>query len=788
VLVLGLCLWGLTARAETITANHTPWSGYWWPMKDGGLLTGRGYNGLPAPLDKYAVLDSANGAALKIAYANKYYKPGGDSWWGMCWEWALAASVEPEPTKASVFRNVPFHVGDKKALLTLAHSNDVVVFGNGADPVVFHSWLIEKVKGLGKVIVVDLDPGPEIWSYPVHKYEMTQQVVGNAVHVTCKIFYPDDFVHPDYVGMDLRFNRYTYTLMRDLAGNIVSGSWTGESVTHHPDTLTLHVAKNLDGYPLDFELASTIAQSTDDEMEGQDFLHPGSYLLALQNIDSFALVPPSSAQLSWIRVAKVNRTDSFSGLLYGTGGQQTALEFGLDGVAHFYDQSALAQRLSLTPGAAYSAGLYSLVVDAFVPDMDSAPYLHQGDAWLGVAQAAPKSGQGGMIVGRAMDGDPVRTFAADRGFVAGGKRSLMIDMAAGEYGLSAAPVGLDLYPGQAEVGSVVLAGGASGMLASYGQAISGRRLISPGAVLAGVGYSQYTVSVRNKSFAQNNVRVRSYSNAGQLNDETVVQLSPRETRVLAFGNSPFYRTTMHNWLMFDADADIEVMGSARSGAKPTLGENFYASPAEDTTFYVPHAPVSGGWSTFVTMINPNDQPVSISLFAHAGGNMLGQMAVPAKGKVEINLASYAGVHALGGQVLRLQSALPVTGYLTYVAGGDAGTMPLLRATDAQGRLHLPHAPTFQPWWTGLALANISGNARTVSVTAYDSAGNVLPVDRESISIAPGRTMVTMVNGLVGSRHGQVGSLVLSCSDPNAIVGFYLYGNTARTMLTGNNFR
>ena len=46
----------LTVYAETQKAHDTPWSGYWWPFRRGGLATGQGYRGHPAPLEKYDLL------------------------------------------------------------------------------------------------------------------------------------------------------------------------------------------------------------------------------------------------------------------------------------------------------------------------------------------------------------------------------------------------------------------------------------------------------------------------------------------------------------------------------------------------------------------------------------------------------------------------------------------------------------------------------------------------------------------------------------------------------------
>lgn len=787
-LLATIVLWvSVPVYAATVTASHTPWSGYWWPMKYGGLLTGSGYNGLPSPLDKYQMVDGVTGVAAKNEYAERYYLPEADSWWGMCWEWALAASVEDEPYRPSVIDNIPFRVGDKKGLLTFAHSRDIVVFGAGSDPVVFHSWLKEKIQGLGRVIVADLDAGKEVWSYPIFKYNMTEQIVGNYVYVTCTVFYPDDFVRPDYVGMDLRFSQYTYTLSLDGHGNIVSGVWTGSSVTDHPDRLSMSLGQKEAELSVDLDVVRRIATSQDDEFEGVDELWPGTYLLALGDGDSFALKGPESAQDYYFRIKKDNRTDPISATLSASGGGEQSLTFDASGVAQVMTSSAHTQ-IALSPAGNVQSGLYTMVFDSRANDVQTVPYLHGKDAWLGVALTGKKHGRGGMILGRSMVGDPYRTNVPEALYSSGQKRTYMLDLVPTGYGLLDPPVGLDMYSGDGTVSAVVLAGGQNGMLAAYGQGFSGKTLVSPGATPVGLGYSQYSASIRNRSFASNTVRVRSYSTSGQLNDEAVLELAPRETRILAFGNSPFYRTTMRDWLFLTATEDIEMLGTARSGSNPALGENFYATPPDAQVFHIPHVPVSGGWSTILTVLNSNETPTTVLLLARPAGNALAQYTVAGRGRLEVNLGTIVGMNTVAGGILEIKTSQNATGYITYVSGGDVATLPLLRQADAQQSLQLPHTPTFNPWWTGLAIANVSNVLQTVFVTAYDSNGNVMPVGVSSFSVMPGTSRVCMMKTLLGAQHASVGSVVLSCQNESALIGFYLIGNNAKTMLTGNNFQ
>ncbi len=84
LLFFGTCFfWADTVCAEIYEADTIPWSGYWWPARSGGLATGKGYNGHPAPLEKYELLTAGeSGGPLVHWYLDYYYTPpertGGD--------------------------------------------------------------------------------------------------------------------------------------------------------------------------------------------------------------------------------------------------------------------------------------------------------------------------------------------------------------------------------------------------------------------------------------------------------------------------------------------------------------------------------------------------------------------------------------------------------------------------------------------------------------------------------------------------------------------------------------
>ena len=86
--------------------------------------------------------------------------------------------------------------------------------------------------------MADLDPGEEVWSYPIYKYEMQTSRSGNVESVRVRVYYADDVVKPDYRGTQVRTDDYTYDLFLDGAGAITGGQWTGASIADHPDLLS----------------------------------------------------------------------------------------------------------------------------------------------------------------------------------------------------------------------------------------------------------------------------------------------------------------------------------------------------------------------------------------------------------------------------------------------------------------------------------------------------------------------------------------------------------------------
>jgi hypothetical protein len=239
--------WSATAhgQVEEGVSKHIPWSGYWFPMAKGELL---------GPLKKYDALTGSNAFVWEY---NKY-PPGANvpEWHGYCHGWAAAAVLEKEPAQVRMIRSragaMPLNVSDQKAWFTACHAADVSNwygdrFGDGQGsedpndltPDMLWQLLRMFIKDQRVPLVMDLDPGPEVWNYPVYAYRIEYQPHPSRrgfCQGQLSLWAADDAVPPDFVGLVPHFQTYTFQVqMRGQSVVAGSGQWTGQSVQDHPD-------------------------------------------------------------------------------------------------------------------------------------------------------------------------------------------------------------------------------------------------------------------------------------------------------------------------------------------------------------------------------------------------------------------------------------------------------------------------------------------------------------------------------------------------------------------------
>jgi len=234
-----------SAQVEEAQARYVPWSGYWWPLKDGGILQ---------PLQKYDRLTGRKAAAKE----QKIYPSGPEAqgWWGYCHAWSASSIMEREPRKMvspklSNGSRLELAVGDQKALLAACHTDDAAnTYGrrnNGApeddpenDLKPDELWRLLKlyVKQQGLPLILDIDSGPAVWNFPVYAYriELTRDGGSEDFLARMTLWMADDFVAYDFVGTHPRKESLRFRC-KIRNGSVVMGSakWIGDSVAKHPD-------------------------------------------------------------------------------------------------------------------------------------------------------------------------------------------------------------------------------------------------------------------------------------------------------------------------------------------------------------------------------------------------------------------------------------------------------------------------------------------------------------------------------------------------------------------------
>jgi hypothetical protein len=264
---------GAPVRAQGVEngqANVTPWNGWWWPAKTGSLVLG--YRNEPGPLAKQDQLTGKHAVAWEETQAFHFDLSGGQDWWGHCHAWAAASILEPEPRHDVTMGGTVFHVGDIKGLLSEAHYSDQATFygqrfnGNPGDdfqdmhPFLVWSVLRKYLHDNQTPIIMDLDPGVPVWSYPVFRYSLAYWPDGNGVFEgDLGIWVGDPQVQPDAVGSTLIEHTYTFTFQAQ-GNQLTSGTdqWTGASVQDHPDFAWYPTARVQQNPDLDYNLVTQL--------------------------------------------------------------------------------------------------------------------------------------------------------------------------------------------------------------------------------------------------------------------------------------------------------------------------------------------------------------------------------------------------------------------------------------------------------------------------------------------------------------------------------------------------
>jgi hypothetical protein len=799
-LFLLLILFPDFAGAATYQASFIPWSGYWWPYNYGGLGTGSDYRGSPAPLEKYNFLTTGTTAGGALPrYLEEYYDPQAPGWYGLCAYWARAACYEHIEILPSSENNIIFRVGDKKGLLTLAHNRDIAEVADGSRPEEFHFWLLNYIKGQKQAFVADLDAGPEVWSFPVYKYEMQSSRAGNVESVAVKVYYVSDFVLPDYIGTKSHSAAYTYDLFLNESGAITGGAWTGTSVDDHPQTLSLSLGVGAIFPGLDYQEILRLAKAKDDSLEQGDQsvgISPGKYNLVLLDEDAYTVSARSGDFLS-LRLEKEKGSwqDIEAVVTDGNGDEwRRATVTESSPLNLSFACTIPPYTIRITQADYADPNIYVLKVDLKKSFSQEIPYIPGGDEWSGFALTNPGDGavEGVTLTTQDADGVPIQTVLEPLRLEAGEKRVFFFNDL---------PVRLTerhetkklVLAADGPVVLLNLIGEGNDFLTAFVQGETrGSRLVIPDTAAPMTPGTRMFGGVRNESFAEAPVMLRLYSAAGVLQKTVTETLAARGWLSLTPGEYPFYTMPKSGWIEIEGSGG-QILSGFQYTADASGVETLFALPVGAARKIVPHVPEPGYWTTSLTLINPNDteNPVRLHL-ALAGADSAGDLDLVLAPREKRVLAIHDQFGKSAGDplyhsLLEITGLSAVAGYFTYSVpnGTDKASYPLLDDSSFKGELVLPHYPGDGFWWTGVVVCNPSTVPEEVTIEPFDQDGKLMEESVQSVNIAAGGYEVFDVAARFGAVAPSISFVIFRTQgDAAAIGGFYLYGNSGNTILSG----
>ena len=714
-------LTSIPAHGETTVvyeADTKPWSGYWWPSTNGGMLTGIGYRGAPAPLDKLHGISPLKADLLKDWYALNFFKPDGEAWFGLCHAWSLAAIAEPEPTRGGVFQGVPLNVGDKKAFLTLAHAGDLCLKVNGADPLIFHQWILTFLRDQKKAFSANLQFQNEIWYFPIYKAAVTQTDHGSYSEFSTVVWYASDLVHPDFVGIKELSTVFTYRLSKQ-DGIFTKGVWTGESENHYPGELWSTLQRQ--GPPVEgFDLAlidRAVRTNTDDLTPSE--LYPGAFSAFFDGVWQRPLGVQAG---EWIELEfKLENQYVELPVTIMDGNFTSTWEISWANPIIRYQTVNAYPVMQFRPDPSMTNSPFSMFFDV-ARDVSSA--LTRRDStfsWAGFAGFVSLDAvdHGGLLTVRRRDGRPLRSVPLSA--PVGTKSSHLAMLPEYDSWVFGPAMHCDITSLGANA-MVGLNGNQRGMNPFIHNPRSGVQWVVGSLQNHGLATSFH---VRNTESKPVSGSVKGWNEKGEVVFSQNVTLAPHELRYFAWGSYPM--PSLRGGSLFSIDFNDAKVFLEACFTSSRSTELVSGLPLGGREYFLSHYPNDGVWRTFLHLLNPNDQVEEVSLET-LDGRRLQMFSIPARTALDIDTSALQAT----GQTLRLVSDNSVGAYVRYQSPVDWAMMPLLSPSAARTEVLVPHVPT-APWWTGVILDNPDSRECRVTLDYFDSSGSIVKTEQRVLN-------------------------------------------------------
>jgi hypothetical protein len=779
-----------SGRAEALTyqADETPWSGWWWPFAQGGLVTGTGYDGHPAPLEKYDLVTSGvtRGPATLYGLSN-YYNTKAESWEGMCFCWAAAAMLEEEPVHRGIFGGLLFNVGDKKGILTAAYDGTLYDLYPIDNPEDFQEILETFIGNRRSMIMMDLGTDGEIWNYPVYKYDIDYTEAGNIRHYTVTIYFASDTVAPDYVGM--RESSRTYYYYYELSGSVITGSgWESGSESAHPVSAADPYGTACTNPGLDYNRVREIVYTDDDPYEPNDdfdsaaSLTSGGYLLIAANNDYFQVDLRTGDRLK-IRV-----------------------DMESPGVVevNVYDPArALIGRVCdgcTTTKEALMAGEY--VIEVVPSDPSSEPvyelHLEQELSFRGVFPNDPSGVWSGGVtltgdgeaLGRVIlcqtdeEGNPERSYSVE---VEGSCLEGLLET----FGLTPSLGGYIRVDSDRPLAGMYSATDGSDLL-------MGCNLVPLSRAYRKIVFSHIaSVSGWNTYFG--------FMNLGDTSEEldlTVYDSSggtvSSERWVLDSGEK--VEDDRFTGLFPSRGASVAI--STRSGNDALVGYLVYQAPLtskarallavdgpQASELNVPHVAATGAWWTGISVMNGGTGSADVGFSAYdSGGALLGTVyRTLAPNQTVVSMAAYLFTGVSPDRIASLKvtagTGAQLAGLAVYGSRDGQALSAAPMASSFPATLYAPWWWVSDTWWEGLAVVQKGTEQKTVVFDLMDDAGTVL--QRVTRLLEPQERFIAMAETLFGTPVPDAAKTIRVYGGETPLSGIYILGSRDGKRLCGD---
>jgi len=720
------------ALSATYQADLIPWSGYWWPSTAGGVVTGIGYEGHPAPLEKYDLATSGITRGPATIYGlQHYYDPQALSWEGLCFNWAAAAILEAEPVHKGIYEHTTFLVGDKKALLTVAYDGALCNTYPINDPADFHEVLEKFILNQRTPIMMDLGTDGEVWFYPVFKYETDYNQLGNIRHYTTTIYYASDGVRPDYTGTAVSTSTYYYYFQVDGTGNITGMGWEGDSIGRAPVRACEPFGTNPRNPGMDYNVVRQIVMTDDDAYEENDDpeagvpVSTGAHNLIAMDDDFFYVTLKQGDRLS---ISIDSDTEDIIVRTYDPAGTK------LDETSTEETQLIEAQEdgkytLEVVSDDPVREYLYTLYVEHRLPFQAVFP-IHPAGSWDTGISLLDSEGIGGRRIVSLFDntGHPQKSYATNF-------NTSLLGLVEEDFGLSRAE------NGYIKIGSdSLLLGLEASMALDY--LMLGANLMpledSSGVIFfphfSNQGGWKTSFGLINTGDVTETVLRKSYGDEGQILQTQTLTLAPGERREEETAYTPILvkgarcmsaETLSHRASLLGYIKFLSPSSGSRGRALVRLKDG------GDSDLVVPHVASGNDWWTGLALMNTGYDDSEILFTAYDDNGTLAASSVyllrPKENLVKTAPDLFPGTPAESIASIRIssQGGEALCGLILYGTSSYNCLAGMPMTAPREFPLYLSHFASSDGWWTGIGLVNSGNETTSLSFSLFDEQNHIL---------------------------------------------------------------